>query len=181
MTDGIIVTELLREAIPYNLLLIADPSKDIIDSYISVSTIYIAKINEQTVGCYVLLEMDEQITEIKNIVVDEKFQGKGIGTMLLKDACDKARMQGYTKLMIGTGNSSFGQLYLYQKVGFRITGIKTDFFTQNYKEPIFENGIECKDLLILAKDLWEERITKRELLQGINRVNNFFPFSILPG
>jgi len=154
MTDEIITKELKdQQFTPYHLLLIADPSRSSIDKYISDSVVYTADFNGQTVGCYVLYGVDKETVEIKNIVVDEKFQGKGIGTILLKDAIEKAERKGFKKIIIGTGNSSVGQLYLYQKVGFRIAEIKSDFFRKNYSQPIIENGIECRDMIVLTKDL----------------------------
>lgn len=154
MKDEIVVRELKnKETIPYNLLLIADPSKSNIDKYLSDSIVYMADFKGQTVGCYVLCNAGGEITEIKNIAVDEKFQGKGLGTFLLHDAIKRAKWSGFKKIIIGTGNSSIGQLYLYQKVGFRITDIKADFFKTNYNQPIIENGIECRDMILLTRDL----------------------------
>lgn len=154
MTDEIIIRELKdKETIPYDLLLIADPSINNIHKYVSDSVVYTADFKGQTVGCYVLYNVDKETTEIKNIVVDEKFQGKGIGTILLNDAIERAKLSELKKIIIGTGNSSIGQLYLYQKVGFRITDIKADFFKINYSEPIIENGIECRDMIILTREL----------------------------
>lgn len=154
MTKNIIIRELLKtEAIPYNLLLIADPSKNNIDNYLSDSLTYTAVCSGQTIGCYVLYPLDTETIEIKNIAVEEKYHGKGLGTILLHDAIDKATSNGFKKIIIGTGNSSIGQLYLYQKVGFRITEIKKNFFTENYNEPITENGIECKDMIVLTREL----------------------------
>jgi ribosomal protein S18 acetylase RimI-like enzyme len=154
VTYDLVIRELQEaDKIPYDLLLIADPSKRNIDKYIFNSIIHEAVINEEKIGCYVLCILDTETIEIKNIVIDEKHQGKGFGTILLNDAIDKSRIRGFKKIIIGTGNSSAAQLYLYQKVGFRITGIKSNFFTDNYNEVIFENGIECRDLIVLTREL----------------------------
>ena len=63
------------------------------------------------------------------------------------------KKKGYKKIEIGTGNSSLGQLALYQKCGFRITGIDIDFFIRCYQEEIFENGIQCRDMIRLTQYL----------------------------
>ncbi|KUG12958.1 GNAT family N-acetyltransferase [Elizabethkingia sp. HvH-WGS333] len=139
--------------IPYDLLLLADPSRELIDLYIASGQLYLAKDNNEIIGCYVLFPWDSETTEIKNIAVHEKFQNQGIGGQLLKDAILKAKNKFYKKLVIGTGNSSTGQLYLYQKYGFRITDIKKNFFKDNYPEPIWENGIECTDMILLTMEL----------------------------
>ena len=153
-TNDIIIRRLQKEdEIPYDLLLLADPSRDCINQYITHSEIYAADLQGQTVGCYALYEVDDDTTEIKNIAVNSHCQGRGFGTTLLKDAIEKAMSKGMKKIIIGTGNSSIKQLYLYQKIGFRITDIKADFFSDNYQEPILENGIECRDQIILTKEL----------------------------
>jgi len=141
------------EKIPYTLLLLADPSKELIDQYLAVSTLYIAEEAGIVFGVYVLTPVDSNIAEIKNIAVCETHQGKGIGTLLLRHAEDTARKNGYKKLIIGTGNSSIRQLYLYQKMGFEICGIKKDFFIINYKEALWENHIQCKHMILLSKTL----------------------------
>lgn len=149
--NNLLIRELQKtDVIPYDLLLQADPSKEIIDRYLLHSTIYIATLNDQTIGCYVICEVAQKIVEIKNISIDETQQRKGYGTMLLNDAIQRSRSKGFQKIIIATGNSSLHQLHLYQKLGFRITEIKADYFTNNYPGPIIENGIICRDMIILT-------------------------------
>ena len=100
-----------------------------------------------------LLETSDDTIELINIAVDEQYQGSGIGKALVKDAIQKAADMGYKKIEVGTGNSSIGQLALYQKCGFRISDIDKDFFVRNYDEDIFENGIHCRDMIRLSQML----------------------------
>ncbi len=79
--------------------------------------------------------------------------GKGIGKQLVMDAINVAKAKGYKTIEIGTGNSSIGQLALYQKCGFRIIGVDTDFFIRHYPEEIIENGILCRDMIRLSQGL----------------------------
>lgn len=137
----------------YPLLLLADPSREMIDQYVHHSDVITAHIRFELIGLYVLLPTSQQSAEIKNLAVIPEFQGKGVGQRLLLHAIDRARKNGFKKLTIATGNSSLLQLYLYQKMGFSITETKIDFFPENYPEPIFENGIECRDMIILSKTL----------------------------
>ena len=62
------------------------------------------------------------------------------------------RASGSIQIIETTGNSSLGELAFYQKSGFRITGVKRDFFA-DYDPPIFENGIRCLDMVILTLPL----------------------------
>ncbi len=138
-----------RTETPYNLLLLADPSKEIVDNYLRRGDAYLAKIEDEIIGVYVLLQTRPQTIEIVNIAVHEDYQGRGIGKQLVLDAIKKAKMLHAKTVEIGTGNTSIHQLALYQKCGFRITGIDQDFFIRNYDEEIYENGIQCRDMIRL--------------------------------
>lgn len=141
------------QEIPFDLLELADPSSIQVESYLKTGTCYIAKCEAEIVGVIVLNKVDEMTTEIKNIAVRESEQGKGYGKELLRYSEEVSRKSGCKRLMIGTGNSSIGQLALYQKEGFDLKRIDRNFFLNNYPEPIFENGIQCKHLVILEKTL----------------------------
>ncbi len=138
---------------PYDLLLEADPLKELVDSYLKKGICRTAEENGLTVGTYILMPKSRALYEIMNVSVRPDMQGKGIGRLLVEDACITAKKLGAERIEVGTGNSGTGQLAFYQKCGFRITGIKFDFFTDNYPEPIMENGILCRDMIMLSKEL----------------------------
>ncbi|ATD30399.1 GNAT family N-acetyltransferase [Macrococcoides bohemicum] len=134
------------------LLLLADPSIEMINQYISESSIYILEQSKFT-GVVVLKEVSESTMEIMNIAVSEAYQGKGYGKLMLKEAEKIAKHSGYNNLIIATANSSLNQLALYQKCGFRLREIEKDFFINAYKEVIIENGIRAMDKIILSKNI----------------------------
>ncbi|WP_141533704.1 GNAT family N-acetyltransferase, partial [Bacillus cereus] len=101
----------------------------------------------------ILIPTRTETIEIINIAVSEKEQGKGYGKYLLRFAIDYAKKEKYKTIEIGTGNSSLMQLGLYQKCGFRITSVDKDFFLRNYNEEIYENGIQCMDMIRLTQNL----------------------------
>ncbi|HLR67190.1 MAG TPA: GNAT family N-acetyltransferase [Virgibacillus sp.] len=136
---------------PMELLLLADPSKKIVEEYVHKGECYIAETEQKIIGVYVLLATKPETVEIINIAVIENQHGKGIGKQLLLNAIKIAKVNGYRIIEIGTGNSSIGQLALYQKCGFRIVGIDPDFFVRHYSEKIFENGIQCRDMIRLSQ------------------------------
>lgn len=138
---------------PMELLLLADPSKVIVEEYVNRGECFVAEREQQITGVYVLLPTRPETVELVNIAVAKKDQGKGMGKELVKDAIRRAKSKGYKTIEIGTGNSSIAQLSLYQKCGFRITGVDRDFFIRHYPEAIFENGIQCRDMVRLSQDL----------------------------
>lgn len=141
------------EKIPMELLLLADPSREIIEEYVNRGECFIAEMEQQIIGAYVLLSTRPGTVELVNVAVIEEQYGKGIGKRLVMNAIKEAKTRGYRTIEIGTGNSSIGQLALYQKCGFRIVGIDMDFFVRYYTEEIYENGIQCRDMVRLSQDL----------------------------
>ena len=141
------------ETPPFELLLLADPSKKIVEEYVNRGECYVAEKNQQIIGVYVLLPTRPETVELVNVAVVEEQHGKGIGKQLVMDAIKVSKTKGYKTIELGTGNSSIGQLALYQKCGFRIVSVDIDFFVRHYPEAIFENGIQCRDMIRLSQNL----------------------------
>ena len=142
-----------NENAPISLLLLADPSEKSIKHYLEQGLCFIAELKNETVGVALIIKTKKSTFEIKNIAIKEEFQNQGIGKQLLLFVIDEVKKMKAKVLEIGTGNSSVIQMLLYQKCGFRITGIDFDYFRRNYSEKIFENGIECRDMIKMQMDL----------------------------
>jgi ribosomal protein S18 acetylase RimI-like enzyme len=149
-----IIRKLLKtEKLPMELLLLADPSEKIVTEYVNRGECFVAVQKQNIVGVYVLLPTRPETIELVNVAVAEEQQGKGIGKQLVMNAIKTAGKKGYKTIEVGTGNAGIGQLALYQKCGFRIVGVDLDFFIRHYPEEIFENGIQCRDMIRLSLDL----------------------------
>ncbi|TVY07849.1 GNAT family N-acetyltransferase [Paenibacillus cremeus] len=142
-----------NEQAPMSLLLLADPSRVLVEEYLVRGMCFVAESDGKIMGVYVLLPTRPATVELVNVAVAEGAQGKGSGKQLVMHAVTTARSLGYQTIELGTGNSSIGQLALYQKCGFRIVGVDVDFFVRHYSEEIYENGIHCRDMIRLAQDL----------------------------
>lgn len=138
---------------PMELLLDADPSQDLVKEYVGRGECFIAEEDGRVIGEYVLIRTRPDTVELVNIAVAADKQGQGMGKKLVLHAIEQARLQGFKTIEVGTGNSGVTQLALYQKCGFRITGVDRDFFIRHYSEPIFENGIQVIDMVRLSQDL----------------------------
>jgi len=79
---------------PYNLLLLADETVVAINKYLPYSDVYIAKQQGKIVGVISLLPVDKQTIEIKNIAISPAYQGKGLGSWILKKAEEIATYDG---------------------------------------------------------------------------------------
>ncbi|MGG3915796.1 GNAT family N-acetyltransferase [Rossellomorea vietnamensis] len=141
------------EELPMELLLLADPSETIVKEYTTRGECFVAELEKKIVGVYVLLPTRPETIELVNVAVAEELHGRGIGKQMVMDAVKTAKEKGYKTIEVGTGNSGVGQLALYQKCGFRIVGVDLDFFVRHYPEEIYENGIQCRDMVRLSQDL----------------------------
>ncbi|MGX4685397.1 GNAT family N-acetyltransferase [Vagococcus sp. JNUCC 83] len=139
--------------IHFSLLYEADPSSEMINLYISRAFLFECLYNNKIVGIMTLDKKDDSTIEIMNISVDTNYQNKGIGTTFLSFADCFAKENHYSVLEVCTGSTSIWQLYFYQKHGFRIIDVQTDYFTHHYKNDLFEHGIQLKDQLRLQKRL----------------------------
>ncbi|RAZ67850.1 GNAT family N-acetyltransferase [Planococcus maitriensis] len=143
----------VHEELPLGLLLEADPSEQLVRDYCAGGHCFIAEQQETVIGVFVLIALDSDVAEIKNIALAEPQRGKGLGKQMVLSALEEAKKLGFRSVEIGTGNSSLAQLALYQKCGFRMKSIDRDFFTRHYDDPIFENGLQCRDMVRLDYQL----------------------------
>lgn len=148
-----VVIEQTKDSIPDDLLLLSDPSEEVIAEYIHLSTAFVARLNSKIVGVLLLLKTRPKTMEIMNVSVYEEYQNRGIGKRLIREAIEYAKKSGMKTLEIGTGNPGVTQMMLYQKCGFRIVGVEFDYFRKNHAEKIFENGIECRDMIRMRMEL----------------------------
>ncbi|WP_259715882.1 GNAT family N-acetyltransferase, partial [Weissella cibaria] len=104
----------------------------LISKYLNRSFCFEATYNNELLGVLILLPTHPETLEVVNIAVISTQRNKGIGHQLLTFAEKYARNNNYKCLEIGTGTTSFGQLYLYQKCDFRVVGVDQNFFTIHY-------------------------------------------------
>jgi ribosomal protein S18 acetylase RimI-like enzyme len=80
--------------------------------------IFLCKQEETVVGCVAVRKIDNQISELKRMYVIPKYQGMGIGQMLLDEAIGFAKKAGYEMMRLDTLNTMKPAMHLYQKNGF---------------------------------------------------------------
>lgn len=145
-------SEVESTEIPIQLLLEADPSEQSIRSYLNDSWCYVAKYDGQIVGACIAKLTSASTAEIFNVAVYSNFQQQGIGSGVLKFALNELVSKKVHRVELGTGTFGY-QLTYYQRIGFRVNAVVKDHFLAKYPEPIFENGIQHKDMLRLYIEL----------------------------
>ncbi|MGG1877368.1 GNAT family N-acetyltransferase [Paenibacillus cisolokensis] len=141
------------EPLPLDLLLLADPSERLVKAYTQRGNCFVGEVDGAVIGVYVLLPTRPDTMELVNVAVAEHLHGQGYGKQLVHHAIAQARRHGCATLEVGTGSTGVAQLTLYQKCGFRMTGIDRDFFIRHYEEAIYENGMRLRDMVRLSLDL----------------------------
>lgn len=132
------------------LLLLADEDEAILNSYIEQGDLYEVRMNEDIVGVALFIPVDEATIELKNIALRPTYRGQGIAKEMILQAETIFKAQGYTRMIVGTANSSINNVALYQKLGFRMYDIQRDFFSV-YKKVIVEQGVQAVDLWMFEK------------------------------
>ena len=156
MTDSILqIEEVTASKVPMGLLLQADPSIKKVEGYLRQSKCFIAKLKGQVVGACIVKRISEDAYELINISVAPENQKIGIGRKLLQHVIISTRKTKVKRLELGTGTFGY-QLAFYQREGFRVDAVEKGFFLVNYEEPIYEDGIQLKDMLRLVLKFEED-------------------------
>lgn len=133
-----------------SLLLLADEQEDMIEKYLDSGTMYVLD-NNGVKAEIVVCDEDNGILEIKNLAVKPQFRRQGYGRKLIEFVCEHYK-ERYHTMQVGTGDSPL-TVPFYEKCGFTRSHVVKDFFTQNYNHPIYECGIQLKDMIYLTKKL----------------------------
>jgi ribosomal protein S18 acetylase RimI-like enzyme len=158
LDESVVVKKVIEAVeIPFNLLLLADETMTVISKYVYTSDVYVAKevLSGKVIASFVLQKINSKEIEIKNIAVDELYQGRGIGSLLIEKIKQMALEQDMHIVWVGTPESATRQLNFYLRNGFRKAGVRTNFFVNNYPEPIYENGFYLRDMVMLKVNLRE--------------------------
>ncbi|MDU1912373.1 GNAT family N-acetyltransferase [Fusobacterium sp.] len=131
------------------LLLLADPEEKAIDKYINDCEVFCLIENEKILGQCAVIEIDKHRCEIKNIAICETIHKKGYGRKFLNLICDYYKDK-YFSILVGTADPG---IEFYEKCNFKISHRIKNFFIDNYDEEIFDNGIQCIDMIYLERKL----------------------------
>lgn len=133
----------------YPLLLLADPSKEMIAQYLEQSTLWLLQKEQQEIGIAAVLQTGDCVCELKNFAIAEPFQGKGYGTLFLQMLLNHYKEQ-YDEMQVGTSNSG---VPFYEKLGFCYSHTLPGFFIKNYPTPLYEGSVQCIDMIYLYRNL----------------------------
>lgn len=143
-----IITENKKQFL--DLLLLADEQENMIDKYLLNGDLFALYDGDLKSVC-VVVRIDSETCELKNIATYEKFQGKGYGSVLINHISDFYK-DDFKTMLIGTGETP-GILSFYAKCGFEKSHRIKNFFLDNYDHAMFDGDIQLVDMIYLKKVL----------------------------
>lgn len=128
------------------LLLLADPCVEMIERYLDAGDMFVMRDDEVVVGVAVV----DQSGELKNLAISPEWQMQGYAKKMINHLC--VHYNGRFEFMyVGTSDSG---IEFYRKCGFELSHVVKNFFTDNYPEPIIDDGgIQCIDMTYLKRKL----------------------------
>lgn len=152
-----------------DLLLLADEQWDMVELYLHRGEMFAAYAEDETrtkagsafvpdraLGCMIVTDegVDEwglRIAEVKSLAVAPAYQRRGVGRALLDHAA-RSCAGTFGVLQVGTGDSPL-TVPFYEACGFSRAHVVPNFFTNNYDHPIFEAGVQLRDMVVLERCL----------------------------
>lgn len=151
-----------------DLLLLADEQEDMIDKYLPVGDLFALydrelrsvddlrnddslRIVDDLRSVCVVVSVDSETCELKNLATNPQYQGKGYGRALISFISDFYK-NNYKTMLVGTGETP-AILSFYESCGFVKSHRVKNFFTDHYDHPMFEGDIQLVDMIYLKKDL----------------------------
>lgn len=133
-----------------DLLLEADPERLLVEEYLADGELFVLTYKE-TIACVAVVKIiDEKTIELKNIATVEKYRGQGFGKRMIKFLSDNYKTK-YEKMIVGTTENN---IPFYVKQGFdKYEKTIKNFFVDNYKEEIIDEGLHCIDMYYYSKKL----------------------------
>ena len=132
------------------LLLLADESEGMIDKYLPKGDLF-ALYDDDLKSVCVVVPINSETCELKNIATYEKHQSKGYARELINYIFDFYKPL-FKTMLVGTGDIP-RILSFYESCGFVKSHSIKSFFTDNYSHPMFEDGVQLVDMIYLKKSL----------------------------
>ncbi len=104
--------KILRKPIGMNIY-DEDLDDDISDIHIG------AFIDDRLIGCLLLKRIDNKLIKMRQVAVNEEYQGKSIGSKMVRYAEDFARSQGYQKLILHARKNA---VIFYKRLNYEVSG-----------------------------------------------------------
>lgn len=131
------------------LLLEADPDKDIVNKYLEKGDLYIGEQDGIVVCVCVVVKYDNETCELKNIATLPAARGNGYAGKMIKYVFE-IYQKSYKRMIVGTTEN---MIPFYVLNGFKkYHHTVKNFFVDNYEEEIWDGDLHCIDMYYYSKE-----------------------------
>ncbi|MCL2664942.1 MAG: GNAT family N-acetyltransferase [Defluviitaleaceae bacterium] len=134
----------------FDLLLLADEQIDMIEKYLYRGDLF-ALYDGGLKSICVVTDEGGGVFELQNIATYPQFQKQGYGRHLIEHVCAYYKAAGST-MIVGTGDVP-SAIKFYENSGFTYSHKIENYILENYREPIFEEGVQLIDKVYLKRAL----------------------------
>ena len=132
-----------------DLLLEADPEKEVVEKYIDKGDLYVYFENEKAVAEIFITKVDNDTCELKNIATLDEARGKGYASKLIQYVFQEYS-NTYKRMIVGTTEN---MIPFYVLKGFnKYYKTSKNFFIENYNKEIFDGNLQCIDMYYYSKE-----------------------------
>lgn len=119
------------EIIPVDLLRQSEPILEELNKYIDNSVGFVAEVENSIIGVCLMVQVNPETIELKNISVYPSHRNMGVGSSLIEFAADMATEAGCLEIIAGTDNTNASGMIFLQKLGFDMDSIEKNYY-RNY-------------------------------------------------
>ena len=149
-TNNITISKVIDNKNNYmNLLLEADPDKNVVCNYIENGEMYILKNSEKVLAEIVITKVDEETCELKNIATLPEARGNGYAKILIEHVFNEYRTK-YKRMIVGTTENMI-PFYVLNGFNEYYKTVK-NFFVDNYSEEVWDGDLHCIDMYYYSKE-----------------------------
>lgn len=91
------------------------------------TTVFVARDGGKAIGCGALRRHADGVGEVKRMYTRPEYQGQGIGGRVLDEITALAMVEGYTRLVLETGDRHPAAWRVYERAGFKRCGPVLDY------------------------------------------------------
>lgn len=102
---------------------------------------YVAR-REHTIVGYIVFSILYEAAHILNLAVPTNYQRQGIGKYLLTSALEMIQAHDGHEVFLEVAVSNLPAQYLYRQFGFRICGIRKNYYGRYKDAYVFRKGVE---------------------------------------
>jgi GNAT superfamily N-acetyltransferase len=81
---------------------------------------WIAEVEGERVGCVFCTKRDDDVAQLRVLLVEPNARGMGVGTRLVEECIGFARRAGYRRLSLWTNDVLTDARRIYERMGFRL-------------------------------------------------------------